>query len=45
MEHFTFRIVVATIVLAATPFAPALPARAQDQAKPNILFIMGDDIG
>ena len=23
----------------------ALPAAAQDQAKPNILFIMGDDIG
>ena len=23
----------------------ALPATAQDAAKPNILFIMGDDIG
>src|SRR5262249_62303348 len=31
--------------LAAAATATAFPAFAQQQSKPNILFIMGDDIG
>ncbi|HTO72843.1 MAG TPA: arylsulfatase, partial [Gemmatimonadales bacterium] len=36
----------ATILVGVAMFAaPAAPVQAQAQAKPNILFIMGDDIG
>ncbi|MEO8104554.1 MAG: hypothetical protein ABI790_18720 [Betaproteobacteria bacterium] len=34
---------LALVIMAA--LATALPVVAQAQAKPNILFIMGDDIG
>lgn len=38
--------IVAMLAIAATPFAMgAGPAAAQDANKPNILFIMGDDVG
>jgi arylsulfatase len=33
------------LAIAASAMAPILPAAAQQQMKPNILFIMGDDIG
>ena len=33
------------LALAVATLAPAGPVAAQDAAKPNILFIMGDDIG
>lgn len=36
---------MATALLGGLSLAAALPAAAQDEKKPNILFIMGDDIG
>ena len=38
------RCTAAAIALASTA-GFALPAAAQEETKPNILFIMGDDIG
>jgi arylsulfatase A-like enzyme len=33
------------LAIGVAAFGPAAPAAAQEEAKPNILFIMGDDIG
>ena len=38
------RLVLAALAAAAS-LAAAQPAAAQEARKPNILFIMGDDIG
>ena len=44
MRH---RWILGALALAAAPLAlaTAQPAEAQEARKPNILFIMGDDIG
>ena len=36
---------LALLAFVAVGMAAILPAAAQQQQKPNILFIMGDDIG
>jgi hypothetical protein len=38
-------IIVAVIVITAAASLPGARATAQQEKKPNILFIMGDDIG
>src|SRR5262249_56621993 len=39
------KIELAVLALFAVMMAASMPAAAQPQQKPNILFIMGDDIG
>jgi arylsulfatase A-like enzyme len=44
MRSVADRLVMAALAVALTAIGSAAPASAQEQ-KPNILFIMGDDIG
>jgi arylsulfatase len=43
--HVTKRICLGLLALLVAAMATGTPASAQQQQKPNILFIMGDDIG
>ena len=48
LEHKLRSVYVCAVLLAASGFWIAIasaPATAQQPQKPNILFIMGDDIG
>ncbi len=43
--NITRKVCLGLLALLATVMAASMPASAQQQQKPNILFIMGDDIG
>ena len=43
--RMTRNVCLGLLALFACLTAASVPAAAQQQAKPNILFIMGDDIG
>src|ERR1700720_2741859 len=45
MHSWKHRLIAIALLIGAIVGLPGARATAQDQAKPNILFIMGDDIG